>query len=107
MTTWRPQAHSIMCIARRPTARSDWPQAKASTRRKFLGFTRFTTAGGWKWSTNILTMCATPRGVNDVYIEGFNTGTTLGAATTMGDLILLAGPGPFNGTGGLFGLIEQ
>ena len=54
-------------------------------------------------------MCATPRGVNDVYIEGFNMGTTfgLGAATTMGDLILLAGPGPFNGTGGLFGLIEQ
>jgi len=48
--------------------------------------------------------------VNDVHIEGFNTGTTfgLGAATTMGPLILLAGPGPFNGTvGGLFGLIEQ
>ena len=67
-------------------------------------------AGGLKWSTNILTMCGTPRGVNRVYIEGFNTGTTfgLGAATTMGPLILLAGPGPFNGTvGGLFGVIEQ
>ena len=66
---------------------------------QFGGFTRFTTAGVASWSLNFLNMCGTPPGVDDVYIQGFNTGTTigLGASTTVGDLILLEGPDPFSG----------
>jgi hypothetical protein len=66
---------------------------------QFDGFTRFTTAGIANLSLNFLNMCGTPPGVDDVYISGFNTGTTigLGASSTVGDLILLEGPDLFRG----------
>lgn len=83
------------------TTHGDWNDFKTSaaiSSSQFDGFTRFTTAGVAKWSLNFLNMCGTPPGVDDVYISGFQTGTTigLGASSTIGDLILLEGPDPFN-----------
>ncbi len=66
---------------------------------QFDGPARFTSAGIWNKSLNYLNLLGTPPGVKAVYIEGFQTGTTIGAglSTTVGDFILLEGPGPFSG----------
>jgi hypothetical protein len=84
------------------TTHGPWNPFKTSapiTSGQFDGFTRFTTAGVASWSLNFLNMCGTPPGVDDVYLEGFNTGTTigLGASSTVGDMELLEGPDPFSG----------
>jgi hypothetical protein len=78
---------------------NDFTTSAAISCSQFDGFTRFTTAGVAKWSLNFLNMCGTPPGVDDVYISGFNTGTTigLGASSTVGDMTLLEGPDPFSG----------
>lgn len=78
---------------------NDFTTSAPISSAQFAGFTRFTTAGVASWSLNFLNMCGTPPGVDDVYIQGFNTGTTigLGASSTVGDLILLEGPEPFSG----------
>jgi hypothetical protein len=56
----------------------------------FEGFTRFTSAGVWSKSINFLNLCGTPEGVDDVYLDDFQTGVTLGASIgfTVGDLVL-------------------
>lgn len=78
---------------------NDFTTSAPISSAQFGGFTRFTTAGVASWSLNFLNMCGTPPGVDDVYIQGFNTGTTigLGASCTIGDLVLLEGADPFSG----------
>jgi OmpA family protein len=61
----------------------------------FGGFTRFTSAGVWTETYNIMHMMGTPPGVEAVYMR-VNTGKTYGAGatTTAGPLQLVAGPMP-------------
>lgn len=58
---------------------------------------RFTTAGIGPKSFNWLHLLGTPDGVDAVYMM-IKTGTTIGAgiSSTVGELILLDGPGPFH-----------
>lgn len=84
------------------TTHGDWNDFRTSasiTCGQFDGFTRFTTVGVASLSRNFLNLVGTPPGVDDVYIDDFKTGTTigLGASSTVGDLILLEGPDPFSG----------
>jgi hypothetical protein len=48
---------------------------------------------------DFLNLCGTPPVVDDVYLSGFNAGTTigLGASRTVGNLVLLEGPDHFTG----------
>jgi hypothetical protein len=64
---------------------------------QFGRLSRITTAAVLFWSVNWI-FIRTPPGVKDVY-ETIDTGTTLGAgaSTTVGEFILVDGPGPFNG----------
>jgi hypothetical protein len=65
---------------------------------QFGGAARFTTAGVGSKSVNWINLMGTPPGVDDVYMM-IDTGTTIGAgaSSTIGDFILLEGPGPFSG----------
>jgi hypothetical protein len=78
---------------------NDFRTSKPISAADFEGFTRFTTAGGGPYTMNFLNMCGTPPGVDDVYLEFFQTGTTFGAglSTTVGNMWLLQGPLPFSG----------
>lgn len=58
---------------------------------QFDGPARFTTIGVGPFSKNYLNLIGTPRGVDGVYLEDFETGFTwgAGASTTVGDAIFL------------------
>lgn len=58
---------------------------------QFAGAARFTTGGAGQHSMNFLHMMGTPKGVRNVYIDNFRTGTTkgIGLSTTVGYMGLL------------------
>ena len=58
---------------------------------QFAGVSPFSSGGIWKYSMNFLHMMGTPKGVDNVYIEYFRTGTTVGGgtSTTMGYMDLI------------------
>lgn len=83
------------------TAHGPW---NAFTTEKPIGvwqfgrWSRFTSAGAFKWSVNWITI-ETPKGVDNVSSLRIDTGTTLGggATTTVGDFIRIEGPSAFSG----------
>jgi hypothetical protein len=67
---------------------------------QFDGFTRFTSAGGAKWSLNYISFVGLPRGVHtEPRPVAFSTGcsTNLSASTGVGKLTLVDGERPFAG----------